>query len=81
MSSRRSKTTAPAASRSRATAARPAGGRGVFVQKPRSDVFVALLGVALGSLLLGSLFLILHLSNYEFNIKATANAPALSAMV
>lgn len=73
------KAAAPSRSRGGA-AARPAGGRGVFVQKPKSDVYVALLGVALGSLLIGSLFLILHLSKYEFNLKATANTPALSAI-
>lgn len=80
MSSQRSRGGA-AAGRSRAATSRPTGGRGVFVQKPKSDAYVALLGVALGSLLLGSLFLILHLWSYEFNLKATALPPALSALV
>jgi hypothetical protein len=58
-----------------------AGGRGVFLQKPKNDIYVGMLGVALGSLLLGCLFLILYLAKYEFKLKAAANPPALTATV
>jgi len=53
-------------------AARPAAGRpGVFFQKPKPDIYVALLGTALGALLLGCLLMILLLNRYEFKTKAT----------
>lgn len=66
------------------SAPRPGGGRGVpgrgMAQKPKNDIYVALLGVALGALVLGSLFLVLHLAKYEFKLKAAANPPALTAI-
>ena len=43
-----------------------AGGRGVFVQTPRSDIFVVMLGIALGAILLGCIFLLLILNRYEW---------------
>lgn len=46
------------------------GGRGVYVQQPKSDVFVVLLGVALGAMLLGCLFLALKLNQYGFQVNA-----------
>jgi hypothetical protein len=49
-------------------AQRGGGGRGVYVQKPQSDVFVVLLGVALGAMLLGCLFLALKLNQYGFSV-------------
>lgn len=56
--------------------ARPAGGRpGVFVQTPRSDIFVVMLGIALGAILIGCLFLLLVMQRYGFSVKATM-APA-----
>jgi len=56
-------------------AARTTPGRpGVFVQKPRSDIYVALLATALGAILLGCLFLVLHLNSYEFELKASARS-------
>ncbi len=54
------------------TSARP----GVFVQTPRSDVYVAMLGVALGAMVLGCLLLILILGRYGFQTKASALWPA-----
>ncbi len=56
------------------------GGRGYALAKPKNDIYVGLLGVALGSLLLGCLFLVLYLAKHEFK-KAAANPPAISAMV
>ena len=60
--------------------ARPAGGqRGVFVQTPKPDIFVALLGVALGAMILGCLLLILVLNRYGFQTKVAALTPAPAA--
>lgn len=61
-----------AAARGASGGARAAGRPGVFVQSPRSDVYVAMLGVALGAMILGCLLLILILQRYEFTTKATA---------
>ena len=62
------------ASRSAATRA-PRGARGgVFVQTPRSDIFVVLLAVSLGAIVLGCLLLLLVLNRYGFSSKATAFA-------
>lgn len=61
-----------------AAAGRAAGGRpGVFVQTPRSDIYVALLGIALGAMVIGCILLALVLKRYEFSVKAAwINAPA-----
>jgi len=40
------------------------------VAKPKSDVFVALLGVALGAMILATLLLVVVWSRYEFKIAA-----------
>jgi hypothetical protein len=37
-----------------------------MVPKPKSDVWVALLGVSLGAMVLGMLLLLLVLNSYEF---------------
>ncbi len=55
--------------------ARPATQRGVYVQTPKSDIYVALLGVALGAMILGSLLLVLVLNRYGFSTKVSATAP------
>jgi len=53
--------------------ARAGGGRpGVFVQAPRSDIYVTMLGVALGAMLLGCLLLLLILNRYEFKTTISA---------
>lgn len=52
--------------------ARPAAQRGVYVQSPKSDIYVALLGVALGAMVLGCLLLLLVWQRYEFKVKAAA---------
>jgi hypothetical protein len=64
----------------RGASAPRAGGRpGVFVQQPRSDVYVAMLGVALGAMVLGCLLLVLILNRYEFKTKAASlSTPASS---
>ena len=49
---------------------RPAGRPGVYVATPKSDVYVALLGVSLGAMILATLLLTLILNGYEFQLKA-----------
>lgn len=64
----------------RPAAAAARGGR-VLVQTPKSDVFVALLGVSLGAILLGCLLLALHLNRYEFQTKVSAlSTPVTSSL-
>jgi hypothetical protein len=47
------------------------GGRpGVFVQAPKSDIYVALLGVSVGAMFLGCLLLLLVWSRYDFKVAA-----------
>jgi len=60
---------------------RAGGGRpGVFVQAPRSDIYVTMLGVALGAMLLGCLLLLLILNRYEFKTTVSA-APSPAPVV
>ncbi len=51
---------------------RPAARPGVFVQTPKSDIYVALLGISLGAMILGCLLLVLILNSYEFKTKVSA---------
>lgn len=61
-------------------AGRTAGGRpGVFVQQPKSDIYVTMLGIALGAMFLGSILLVMILARYDFKVKATA-LPAAAAV-
>lgn len=62
---------APAARGSRA-AARPTGQRGVYVQQAKSDVYVAMLGIALGAIVLGCLLLLLVWGRYEYKTTVAA---------
>jgi len=55
---------------------RPAGRPGVFVQTPKSDIYVTLLGIALGAMILGCLLLVLILNEYGFSTKVSALIPA-----
>lgn len=63
------------ASRASTPAARQ---RGVLVQAPKSDIYVALLGISLAAILIGCLLMILLLGSYEWKIKVAAadRAPA-----
>jgi len=57
----------------RAARSAPAGGaRGVYVQSPKSDIFVVLLAISLGAILIGCLLLVLVWNRYNFQIKPTA---------
>ena len=49
---------------------RPAGRPGVYVATPKSDIYVALLGVSLGAMVIATLLLTLILNGYEFQLKA-----------
>ena len=61
-------------------AARPATQRGVYVQAAKSDIYVALLGVALGAMIIGCLLLVLVLNRYEFKTKVSSLAPAATSL-
>ncbi|MGC8639372.1 MAG: hypothetical protein ACP5XB_05780 [Isosphaeraceae bacterium] len=52
--------------------ARPAAGRrpGVLVQAPKSDIFVVMLGVALGAIALACLLMLWILWGYDFKVNA-----------
>jgi hypothetical protein len=59
----------------------PAGRPGVFVQTPKSDVYVVLLGIALGAMIIGCLLMVLILKSYEFKFKVSAlTPPAVTAL-
>ena len=79
MSPRRSSRAASPSART----ARPAAGgaRGVYVQAPKSDIYVALLGVALGAMVIGCLLLLLVLNRYNFQTSISALTPAPRAAV
>jgi len=42
----------------------------VLVQSPKSDIFVALLGVALGAIVMACLLMLMILWRYEFKVNA-----------
>lgn len=66
-SGRGGKKAAPA--RGRAAAAAPRGGRGVYVQAPKSDIFVVLLSISLGAILIGCVLLLLVWGRYDYSTK------------
>jgi hypothetical protein len=45
---------------------------GVFVQAPKSDVYVALLGISLAAILIATLLMIMLFSQYSFSTKISA---------
>ena len=55
----------------RTSGATAAAGRrpGVYVQAPKSDIYVALLGISLGAILLATLLMTLLFSQYGFSTK------------
>ena len=69
------------ASRPAGRSAPARGGGRVLVQAPRSDVYVAMLAVALGAMILGCLLLVLKLNEYEFELKASAVTPSARAVL
>ena len=65
---------------SSAPASRGGARPGVFVQAPKSDIYVTMLGIALGAMVLGSILLALILAKYDFKVKATALPAANTAV-
>jgi hypothetical protein len=47
----------------------------VLVQAPKSDIYVALLGISLAAILIGCLLMILLLGKYEWSVKVSSVAP------
>jgi ABC-type proline/glycine betaine transport system substrate-binding protein len=45
---------------------------GVFVQAPKSDIYVALLGISLAAIILATLLMTLLFSQYGFSTKVSA---------
>lgn len=78
MSRLRSGRGANASSASRAAATPRA--RGVLVQAPKSDIYVALLGIALASIILGCLLLALVMMKYDWSISVGFAAPTPTAI-
>jgi hypothetical protein len=55
-----------------------------MIQTPRSDIYVVMLGIALGAILLGCLLLMLVLNRYEWKTKVSvlgSSSPGLVAAV
>jgi hypothetical protein len=44
---------------------------GVLVQSPKSDIFVVMLGIALGAIVLGCLLMLIMFSRYSFSTKVS----------
>jgi hypothetical protein len=54
--------------------------RGVYVEGPKNDIFTALLGVALGAIILACVFLLLEFwLGYDFKTNPTGMVPSRSA--
>ncbi len=70
------------ATASRSAAAQRGSRPGVFVQSPKSDIYVAMLGVSLAAILIATLLMVLLFSRYSFSTKVTATStpPALTRM-
>jgi hypothetical protein len=52
----------------------------VLVQSPKSDIYVALLGVALGAIVISVILMIVLWSRYDFKTKVSAVPPAPRAV-
>jgi hypothetical protein len=62
---------------STATASRGAAAQrrpGVLVQAPKSDIYVALLGIALGAIVMACLLMLLMLNRYGWSVKVSARS-------
>jgi len=57
-----------------------AGSRRVAIAKPKNDVFVALLGIALGAVIVACILLAMEMSKYEWSVtpKASLDHPSIS---
>ena len=45
---------------------------GVLVQSPKSDIFVVMLGIALGAVVLGCILMLIMFGRYSFSTKVSA---------
>ena len=72
-SSRGSSAGAGASGRSAPAAARRPG---VLVQSPKSDIYVALLGISLGAIVISTILMIIVFNKYGFSTKVSALPPA-----
>ena len=52
-----------------------AGSRRVAIAKPKNDIYVALLGIALGAVVLACIMLAMEMSNYEWNVNPKVSLP------
>jgi len=69
---------------SRGSSASPAGPRsgvsaaprqrGIVIQSPKSDIFVVMLGIALGAIIVGCILMTIVLSRYSFSTKVSMSA-------
>jgi hypothetical protein len=74
--SSRSSSAAPSGRSSPAAARRP----GVLVQSPKSDIYVAMLGIALGAIVISCILMIVLFSKYSFSTKVSGiMAPSQAA--
>jgi hypothetical protein len=73
----RGSSAAPSSTRSAPAAARRPG---VLVQSPKSDIYVTLLGVALGAIMISVILMIILWSRYEFKTKVSAVTQAPRAV-
>ena len=46
-------------------------GRGVYVPKPRADIYTVMLGISLAAILFACILLILELAAFDWDIKGT----------
>jgi hypothetical protein len=74
---RSGRSSAPAPSRGGARPGRP----GVFVTAPKSDIYVAMLGIALGAMFVGTILLVLILARYDFKTKVSSTPATAAALV
>jgi hypothetical protein len=44
------------------------------IQSPKSDIFVVMLGIALGAIILGCILMTIVLSRYSFSTKVSMSA-------
>lgn len=45
------------------------GSRRVAIAKPKNDIYVALLGIALGAVIIACILLAMEMSNYEWSVN------------
>ncbi len=74
--------TRSATARGASPAGRASGGRpGVFVQAPRSDIYVGLLGLSLAAIVVACILLALIMNRYEFQTKAAWTVPQAETQI